>query len=157
MIYSTQAYLIQNDSWLFLYRNKKEHDPNYGKYIGVGGKLEPGETPRACIQREVQEESGYILDNVRFRGILYFHYDGIESEKIWIYTSNAFHGTPIACDEGTLTWVKKDDIQHLDVWEGDKLFLHKLLQDTDTPFCYVLNYDAKGNLVSAEEKESEDE
>ena len=35
-----------------LYRNKKPHDPNAGKWIGIGGRIEPGETPDACNRRE---------------------------------------------------------------------------------------------------------
>ena len=42
--------------YLMLYRNKKKDDPNEGKWIGVGGKFEPGETPDECMLREVQEE-----------------------------------------------------------------------------------------------------
>ena len=44
-----------------LYRNKKPHDPNAGKWIGIGGRIEPGETPDACIRREVFEETGIEL------------------------------------------------------------------------------------------------
>ena len=42
---TTMCYIQQGDNYLMLYRNKKENDPNQGKWIGVGGKLLPGETP----------------------------------------------------------------------------------------------------------------
>ena len=48
--------------YLMLYRNKKKDDPNEGKWIGVGGKFEPGETPDECMLREVREETGLVLD-----------------------------------------------------------------------------------------------
>lgn len=41
-----------------LYRNKKKNDINAGKYIGVGGHVEDGESPDECIVREVFEETG---------------------------------------------------------------------------------------------------
>ena len=59
MIESTLCYLEQDGKYLMLYRNKKKQDPNAGKWIGVGGKLEAGETPEECVVREVREETGY--------------------------------------------------------------------------------------------------
>ena len=44
MIESTLVYLIQNDYWLMLLRNKKTNDINQNKWIGVGGKKEKNET-----------------------------------------------------------------------------------------------------------------
>ena len=52
-----------------LYRNKKKNDINAGKYIGVGGHVEDGESPDECIVREVFEETGYRLTDYRARGV----------------------------------------------------------------------------------------
>ena len=38
------VYLERDGKYLILHRTKKEHDENGDKWIGVGGKLEPGET-----------------------------------------------------------------------------------------------------------------
>lgn len=37
MIISTQSYLESGENWLMLYRNKKQNDPNAGKWIAAGG------------------------------------------------------------------------------------------------------------------------
>ena len=55
-----------------LHRTKKEQDENAGKWVGVGGKLEPGESPDACLVREVKEETGFTLHGWRFRGVVSF-------------------------------------------------------------------------------------
>ena len=57
---STLCYIEREGKLLLLYRNKKENDPNEGKWIGVGGKIEEGETPDECVLREVMEETGLI-------------------------------------------------------------------------------------------------
>lgn len=62
MIESTLCYLEKDGKYLMLYRNKKEKDPNVGKWIGVGGKIEADETPLACVIREVKEETGLKLN-----------------------------------------------------------------------------------------------
>ena len=53
---STLCYIEREGKLLLLYRNKKENDPNEGKWIGVGGKIEEGETPQQALIREIQEE-----------------------------------------------------------------------------------------------------
>ena len=39
------VYLERNGCYLILHRTKKDHDENHDKWIGLGGKFEPGETP----------------------------------------------------------------------------------------------------------------
>ena len=52
MIATTLCYIKNNkDEYLLLHRVKKVNDINEGKWIGVGGKLEEGETPDQCVRR----------------------------------------------------------------------------------------------------------
>jgi 8-oxo-dGTP diphosphatase len=53
-----------------VYRNKKANDIHEGKWNGLGGKFEAGETPEECIKREVQEEAGLVIENPRLHGVL---------------------------------------------------------------------------------------
>ena len=59
---TTQCYIRRNDEILLLYRNKKPDDPNEGKWLGIGGKVEQGETPEQANIREVYEETGIKLE-----------------------------------------------------------------------------------------------
>ena len=70
MLVTTLCYLERDGCWLMLHRTAKEQDVNKGKWIGVGGKFEPGESPEDCIRREVLEETGYRLTSWRFRGVV---------------------------------------------------------------------------------------
>ena len=58
--------------YLMLHRTKKENDENRDKWIGVGGKFEPGESPEDCLRREVREETGLTLTRWRYRGLVTF-------------------------------------------------------------------------------------
>ena len=69
---TTLCYLEQNGKLLMLYRNKKQADENHGKWIGVGGKFEEGESPEECAVREVYEETGLRVKSLHLRGIVTF-------------------------------------------------------------------------------------
>jgi 8-oxo-dGTP diphosphatase len=154
---STCVYLLRDDQVLMLYRNCKSNDENHNKWIGVGGKRELGETIRACAIREVKEETGYDLKNPVYRGTVYFDLGSIDAEKIWLYTAEEFSGVEIKCNEGMLAWIDRDKIFDLSLWEGDRIFLKKILNGDSRPFTLLLRYDLNNTLLSAEEKEAEEE
>ena len=61
---TTLCYIEKDGSYLMLHRTKKRADANAGKWIGVGGKFEPDESPDDCLLREVREETGLALTRV---------------------------------------------------------------------------------------------
>ena len=137
---TTLCYIEKDDSYLMLHRVKKDKDVNKDKWIGVGGKLEEGESPDECIVREVKEETGLTLTNYRFRGIVTFVLEDWGTEYMFLYTADGFEGEMTAsCDEGNLEWVKKSDVYNLPVWEGDKIFF-RLLEEREDFFSLKLNY-----------------
>ena len=126
---TTLCYVEQDGKYLMLLRNKKKQDENAGKWIGVGGKFEKGESPQDCLLREVQEETGLRLTQYRFRGIVTFVSDRYETEYMHLFTAHGFEGERIPCDEGELKWVEKDEVLSLPLWEGDREFLRLLRED----------------------------
>ena len=140
LLQTTLCYLEQDGCYLMLHRIKKKKDVNHDKWIGVGGKFEPGETALACALREVQEETGLTMQNQQYRGIVDFYCAPWPAERMHLYTCTEFTGTMTDCNEGTLEWVPKEAVQDLPIWPGDKLFF-KLLAE-DAPFFHLeLTYD----------------
>lgn len=133
------CYLERGGQYLMLYRNKKKNDPNAGKWIGVGGKPEPGETPEQALLREVAEETGLTLTAYRRRGVVDFYSDTFGSERMHLFTATAWEGTLHPCSEGELRWIKKTDLPNYPLWEGDALFL-RALQQEKPPFHLCLYY-----------------
>ena len=137
---TTLCYIEKDDKYLMLHRVKKENDLNHDKWVGVGGKFEPDETPEECMLREVREETGLTLTKYQFRAILTFLSDEWETEYIHLYTASEFTGTLLECDEGNLEWIPKSEIDKLKLWEGDKIFF-KLLRETKDFFSLKLRYE----------------
>jgi 8-oxo-dGTP diphosphatase len=46
------------------------HDRYKNRWEIPGGKIEPGETPRMCILRELKEETGQIATNIQLEGVM---------------------------------------------------------------------------------------
>lgn len=121
---STSCYIEKDSKTLMLHRIKKENDVHFGKWVGLGGKIEEGESPEECIIREVFEESGLIIKNPKLKGILTFpKFKDNEDWYVFLYTASDFSGDIIDCSEGVLKWVENARMLDLNLWEGDRLFL----------------------------------
>ncbi len=147
MILTTLCYIERDGAYLMLHRVKKENDINKDKWIGIGGKFENGESPEDCLLREVGEETGLTLKNFSLRGVVTFIADDDEPEYMFLYTSDDFEGAPGICNEGTLTWVAKQDVDSLNLWDGDRIFF-RLIDSERSFFSLKLCY-TRGRLVEA--------
>lgn len=142
---STLCYIQKENKVLFLYRNKKKNDPNAGKWIGIGGKTEPGETPDQCVKREVFEETGLTVTEYHFHGVIRFISEMWEDEDMYLYSATGFDGgLRTDCDEGELKWIERSEIESLPMWEGDSYFLKALLEGRDR-INMILTYEGKGD------------
>lgn len=146
---TTLCYIEKDDSFLMLYRNKKEQDQSQGKWLGIGGKLDEGESPEECALREVYEETGLRLTKYCFRGVVTFISDCWEDELMFMFTASEFEGELTdTCNEGELAWIKKDKLMDLSLWEGDRYFLQDLIEGK--PLVNMKLTYAGDDLVSCE-------
>ena len=101
----TLCFLLNGDDVLMLHR---KFPPNQGLWNGVGGHIEPGETARQAMIREVAEETGYQNTDPQFAGLL--TWDGFEIPPggIAIFTANILHRDFVSNHEGELAWVSRD-------------------------------------------------
>lgn len=131
-ILATLVYIIKDGKTLMIHRNRKDGDEHLGKYNGLGGKLESGETLEECAKREVLEESGLTLTELTKKGdILFPKFDKYGNDwHVHIYTSNDFTGElNYENREGDLAWHNNADVPHLNLWEGDKMFISNVYQN----------------------------
>ena len=127
---TTLCYLTRGDELLMLHRVKKAVDENAGKWIGVGGKFEEGESPEDCLLREVYEETGLTLTSWRYRAVVTFVSDEWGTEYMHLFTADGFTGDLKPNDEGVFAWKTRDEVMtSLPLWEGDRIFLRLLFED----------------------------
>ena len=142
-MYNTTLCYLENGrgEYLMLHRVKKQADINEGKWIGVGGGFEDGESPDECLCREVREETGLTLTDFQFRGVVTFLCSDSSSDQfMYLFTATGWTGElDLDCDEGELAWVPRDKVLDLPIWEGDAIFLQLLAED-HPPFLLTLDY-----------------
>ena len=126
---ATLCYVRRPGQTLMLHRIKKPNDMHLGKWNGLGGKLEPGETPEECAIREIKEETGLQARQLTLKGFLTF--PGFANEEDWyafVFVVEQFDGELIDSLEGTLAWIDNPALLGLNLWEGDRIFLPWLEQ-----------------------------
>lgn len=142
MKFATLCYVRSQGCTLMIHRIKKQNDMHAGKWNGLGGKLEPGETPEECALREIWEESGIKVKNLHWKGFLTFpQFANQEDWYAFVFIADADQEMIIDSNEGELRWIPNDKILELDLWEGDRIFLPWL--DQPRFFSAKFNYQDK--------------
>ncbi len=144
-ILATLGYVLSPDSRrvLLIHRNRRPDDPHFGKYNGLGGKLEAGEDVVAGLRREIREEAGIECDAITLRGTISWPGFGKDGEDWFgfIFRIDAWHGEPRTENaEGVLVWMDVDRILELPLWEGDRHFLPMVFSRDARQFHGVMPY-----------------
>lgn len=154
---TTLCYLTRGSDVLFMVKGatiKNITNMNAGKYLGVGGHLEQGETAYECALREINEETGIEASDIKdlkLRGVATFINDSCDNEIMYIYKGE-YTGDkdpcPGNCDEGILSWVPLSDIYNVPIWEGDRE-IFKLLFDREDEHVFEIKLTySKDDLIS---------
>lgn len=144
-ILATLAYVLSPDGRqvLLIHRNRRPDDAHFGKYNGLGGKVDAGEDVVTCIRREVREEAGLECDDIVLRGTISWPGFGKQGEDWFgfVFRVDRWRGTPRQDNpEGTLEWVEISRLLELPLWEGDRYFVPLVFERTERQFHGVMPY-----------------
>jgi len=134
--------LRSNAGFLLIHRSK---EPHLGKYIPIGGKMGPFETPRAAAIREVKEETGISLEDVRLRGILTETSPTNFNWVNYIYTADITAVRPAKYREGTLEWVEQERLNSIPTPTTDR-FIYDYVSRSEF-FVFDTVYDENVELI----------
>lgn len=150
-IVGTLGYILSPDGEkvLMVHRIARPNDDQLGKYNGLGGKMMPDEDIASCMVREIREESGLEVTEMRLRGSINWTNFGPKGED-WlgfIFLITGFKGRAKAAnEEGPLSWVELEKLGELPMWEGDRYFLPMVFDDDPRPFHGHMPYDRETYL-----------
>ena len=88
-----------------------------GKYNGVGGHVERGESVHAAARREILEETGLTVSDLRLCGVIMIDIDDQPGIGMFVFTALAASRDFTASAEGALAWVPRERVAELDTVE----------------------------------------
>jgi 8-oxo-dGTP diphosphatase len=138
-ILATLGYVLSPDRThvLMIHRNKRTDDLHYGKFNGLGGRLEPGEDIVSGMRREILEESGLVADRLTLRGTISWPGFGKNGEDWFgfVFLIQSWHGElNDGNHEGTLEWIPLNKLSTLPLWPSDHNFLSMVFDTDPRPF-----------------------
>jgi len=139
---ASMVILRNEDRYLLLKRSK---EPNKGKYLPVGGKLDPFETPYDCAIRETFEETGILIKNPKFCGLLTETSPLAYNWIAYIYLAEIDFIEPLYCEEGELEWINAARLHEIHTPATDLIiyeYVHKNIK-----FVISALYDNEMNLI----------
>lgn len=125
-----------------------------GRFNGVGGKLDEGETIEQALIRECQEEIS--VTPISYEKVAVIEFDemhGNEREEllVHVFTCDEWNGEPVESEEMAPRWFKVSDIPYEDMWPDDIYWLPKVIDGKKLRCRFTL--DDKDQITAHEIKE----
>lgn len=124
---------------------RKKHGLGEGYYVGLGGKLEPGEQAVDAAVREVFEESGLVVvaGDLDPRGLLSYHFPYRESwsQESTVFVGRRWQGDPVASDELDPEWFALAEVPYAQMWDDAKRWLPGVLAGGEVRRTFVFGED----------------
>ena len=129
---TTLLYLLKDNQILLA---MKKRGFGVGKYNGIGGKLESGETVEQALVRETQEEICVTPTKYQDHGVLQFdmYFNGEHFlEDVHVFTATEFEGEPHETEEMCPTWFAMQDLPYQQMFQTDRIWLPLVLEKRAT-------------------------
>jgi len=120
-----------------------------GKYNGLGGHVERGETVHAAAAREIHEEAGVAVSQLRLRGVVTIETGEPTGIGLYVFTALAPSRTTQPSAEGALEWVPVARVGEVDCVEDLPTLLARLadMSESAPPFGAHYEYDPSGRQI----------
>jgi 8-oxo-dGTP diphosphatase len=119
----TAAILVKDGRVLIAQR--RPDDVMGGKWEFPGGKIDPGETPEACLRRELHEELGIVAEVHDLFAVNRHDYPDRRIE-LRAYNVTLRQGDITLNEHSDARWIAVDQLRQFDMCEADLPFVEKL-------------------------------
>ncbi len=119
------------------------------RYNGVGGHIEKSEDPYTGALREIREETGLDVTDLRLRGVHHINAGADAGILMFVFTATSKSREVIESgDEGTLHWIPRRKIMEIDLVEDLPHVLPRILtmEDSSLPYFVYVSYDAADQI-----------
>lgn len=131
MIEATLCFILDGDPATRILLGKKKRGFGEGKLNGLGGKVQPGETPIRTIVREVAEEANVAIspDTLRSAGTIqfFFPFHPAFDHHVHVFTTHCWEGDVHESSEMKPEWFPIEKIPYDCMWADDVHWLPLVL------------------------------
>jgi 8-oxo-dGTP diphosphatase len=103
-----------------------------GKVVGIGGKLEPGETPAEAAVREMREETGMLLAAADLEpvGVIDYRFPSRPawSQRSHVFVARRWRGDPVETREISPRWYAREEVPYARMWDDARRWLPDVLR-----------------------------
>lgn len=102
-----------------------------GKFNGFGGKVKPDESIEESVVRELQEECGVTVKNLKKKGVLDFFFSVKKewNQTVHVFVTEEWDGEPVESEEMAPKWFNYDELPFDIMWSDDPHWLPHVLED----------------------------
>ncbi len=155
---AVRCYLIKDEK--VVVTKYKEENKKIGYYDIPGGKIEEGETPEQTAIREMKEETGLKVGDLKYKGNMIIEYPN----RIFdfdIFIANESEGEPQEFEENTSEWIEINELLQKEkilsnIMILDRFFIKGLIDDKYN-FKMHIQVDEKENILDVEYKLKDNE
>ena len=133
----TTLCLVHRDGEVLLQNRVKQ---DWQGYTLPGGHVEPGESIVDACVREMKEETGLGISDVRLCGVKQFPIEG-GRYIVFLFQSESYSGQLRSSEEGHMEWVSLDRLDQYNTVSDLKELLDVMLREDLCEFQYILNGD----------------
>ena len=146
--------LIQKNKQILL--GYKKRGFGLGKWNGMGGKVEKGESIIEAARREVFEEIGVDVHNLEAVGQIDFSWNKQKNPPlaVYVFKSDSFSGEIGESEEMKPQWFELDEIPYEKMWDDDRYWFPYFLQNKKFRASFV--FDNKDKVIKYNIKETSD-
>ena len=151
----TTLLILRKDNKILLARKKRGF--GFGKWNGVGGKVEEKETPEEAMIRETQEEISVTPIEYEKIGIIRFvEYikEELTTNDMHLYIATKWQGVPKESEEMQPKWFSINNLPWEEMFSDDKYWLPLVLEGKKLDAFF--EYDKNWNLQKQEVKEKKE-
>ena len=132
---------LRNEHEVLLIKKPVDRWGNPERWLGLGGKVEPGEDIQSSAIREVREESGLAVPSVTLRGTYTYIHEN-RAGTLYIFVATEYEGELVKqTPEGILKWHRISGLPGLeDLADHQNRFLHRILSDDGYFYCGIAAY-----------------
>ena len=155
---AVRCYLIKDNK--VVVTKYKEGNKKFGYYDIPGGKIEEGENPEQTAIREMKEETGLKVGNLKYKGNMIIEYPN----RIFdfdVFITNESEGKPQEFEENTSEWIEINELLQKEkilsnIIILDRFFIKRLIDDKYN-FKMYIQVDEKENILGIKYKLKDNE